>query len=130
MATYLHHVPGRLRVRCPTLKRNTARAAAVTELLAGMEGILNSEVNPLTGSLTLSYDHHRLEGQEIIAFLQANGYCQSQAWTPPPRAAAPTYSALDGFIENTGATLGKMLLGALMEKAVERSAGALIGALL
>jgi copper chaperone CopZ len=127
----LHHVPGRLRLRCPSLKRNPIGAGAVVALLEDMDGIQSCEVNPLTGSLTVGYDRHQLDGQRIIALLHQHGYCQAQAHAVPAGGYAPvgTHTALDGIIGSAGSTLGKVVIGTLVEKAVERSAVALIAAL-
>jgi hypothetical protein len=126
----LHHVPGRLRLRCPSLKRNPIGAGAVVALLEDMDGIQSCEVNPLTGSLIVGYDRHRLDGQGIISLLHRHGYCQAHAGPSAVYTPAATHTALDGLIGSAGSTIGKMVLGTLVEKAVERSAVALIGALL
>jgi len=128
--TYLHHLPGRLRVRCATLKRNPRRAADATRLLEMLQGIESLEVNPLTGSLTISYDRDQIDGPQIMAALHRHGYCR-QHETPTALPSEPaTPRVLDKIIGNAGSTVGKMVLGMLVEKAVERSAVALIGALL
>ncbi len=51
MSYYVHHVPGRLRVKSPLIKNNETVAAAVKQLLRGVNGVDSVDVNLTTGSL-------------------------------------------------------------------------------
>ncbi len=70
---YLHHTPGRLRVRTPELKRNQHRAGAVLELLQDADGVKSVELNPLTGSVTIHYAPSRTDCASLIARLSDRG---------------------------------------------------------
>lgn len=52
----IHHVPGRIRIRLPFLKKNAETLAEVRRFLEGLEGVTSVQENVLTGSLLLHYD--------------------------------------------------------------------------
>lgn len=56
MIHHVHHVPGRLRIRIPALKRNVEKARVLTKALARVSGVQSVEANLLTGSLLVHYD--------------------------------------------------------------------------
>ncbi len=70
---YIHHIPGRLRVRAGAFK-NDRRAAAVRRLLAGLPGVSSVETNSVTGSVTTRYDTARVTPAAILALLRRTGH--------------------------------------------------------
>lgn len=120
VAQYMHHVPGRLRIKSPVLKRNEHEAKAVQKLLLDQQGILRSEVNTLTGSILILYDGSVVQVQWIVGLLKRQGYVAPSVLVHP--------AALSFKQPMTGA--GEALLKVLVEAMVERSAAALISALL
>lgn len=120
MAQYMHHVPGRLRIKSPVLKRNEQEAKAVQELLLDQQGVLRSEVNPVTGSILVLYDGSVVQVQWIVGLLKRQGYLESSVLVHP--------AALSFKQPMTGA--GEVLLKALVEALVARFAAALIRAVL
>jgi copper chaperone CopZ len=123
MAHYIHHVPGRLRVRTPAVKRNPAGAAALREAIETLAGVTRAEVNPLTGSVTVHYDKTVTSSQQILARLEQHGH-----YDPQRALGADDY--LQRAASRAGDALGRALFGMAVEKAVERSAVALVAALL
>ena len=125
MALYMHHLSGRLRVRSPIVKRNDAKAATVRRLLAAMEGVTQVKVRTVTGSITIYYDHETLTAQHLLDRLHEAGFvkelrldCQEGSSGSAERAA-----------QRLGEAIGRVALGAVVEKLVERSALALIAAI-
>jgi copper chaperone CopZ len=121
--TYLHHVPGRLRLRTPRVKHDEAearRARAYVEVVEGVEAV---DVNTLTGSITVKYDAGRLSAEALLHVLCQGGYCD-------PTAASRNDGYLQLAATRAGHVVGKMVFGMVVEKAVERSARALIAAIL
>lgn len=53
MSRYIHHVPGRLRVKSTGLKRNEAEAARIVAHMQHLHGVASAEVNTVTGSLLI-----------------------------------------------------------------------------
>jgi hypothetical protein len=147
MNHYIHHIPGRLRVKTPLLKRNEAEAVRVRATLTGLDGLLSYEVNNLTGSLIVYYDPALTQGETILAFLGRHGFLGQEttiglmqpgvkAIMPslPTSAGTATLKTSEPIVVNFGASMGKAfgkaVFGLALEKLVERSAVALVSAIL
>lgn len=124
MGHYIHHVPGRLRIKTPVLKRNERQAAAIKELLQHLTGIDQAEVNVVTGSILIIYDKDAIDSNHILTTLRDAGYTSLEI---PLNSQRPTSR---GTASKLASTVGKTVFGILVEKAVERSAVSLIAALI
>jgi cation transport ATPase len=126
MNHYIHHIPGRLRVKNPSIK-NATRAKAAQELLQRLPGVNSTEVNTLTGSVVIHYEKDTVSSDAILDVLRLNGYVDSTASTGQSDAQGqfvlPTVSKV-------GEAFGKAVFGVLIEKALERSAVALLAAII
>lgn len=123
MGHYIHHVPGRLRIRSPLLKRDNERAKEAEEFLQSIEGVSSVRANTVTGSITLTYERDIVNSEVILDVAAQRGYYR-------PEAVRPADGQLHDMAMRTSGTLGKLLFGFVVKEAVERSAVALIGALL
>jgi copper chaperone CopZ len=123
MGHYIHHVPGRLRIRTPKLKRDDGRARDAEQLLQSIDGVSSVRANTMTGSITLMYERDTVNSETILRALEQHGYYD-------PETVRYADGQLHDMATRTGNTLGKALFGLVVEKAFERSAVALIGALL
>ncbi len=74
MTCYLHHVPGRLRIRTPMVKNNREAAAELESLLRTRRGVSDVAINLTTGSCLVNYDPSVAERDDIIAVLSGKGY--------------------------------------------------------
>ncbi len=120
MSHYVHHIPGRLRVRSAAVKKNEAKAGAVKALLADAPGVRSSEVNTLTGSIVVHYDPALTSGPAITAMLRERGYFLHPVMPPSmPRVNS-----------DFGSQFAKKLATYALETALERSVVGLVGALL
>lgn len=128
MTHYVHHVPGRIRVRTPALKRNTVRAERVKAGLEATAGVLECDVNVLTGSVTIRYDRDVITSEEITQALSRSGAITMNA--PALRNAAKNNMSSGAQMYKASGTVGKFIVGFAVEKIVERSALALVGAIL
>jgi Heavy metal associated domain 2 len=126
MSHYIHHVPGRLRITSTVLKRNEAEAKEVCRFLSSTVGVLGCEVKTLTGSAVISYDIRVITADQLIALLKEQGIVADGAAIPVPQKA----DNLTEVLTKVGSVAGKALFGVVLEKAIERSAVALVGALL
>lgn len=124
MPQYVHHVPGRLRVKCPTLKGNANRAEAVAQLIRAEDGIKSCEVNPVTGSVLACYDEAAISAYRVLDLLKRSG-CIGPGIEPYSRD-----HSMEIAVSGVGKTVGKAIMSALVERVVERSAVALVGAIL
>jgi hypothetical protein len=129
MNHYVHHVPGRLRVRTPAVKGNATRAADANNLLQQMQGVTGSAVNTLTGSIVINYDLHTLKPEVILHTLHLEGYV-------PPTCLHELHNGGKNTprdrIRTAGVAdkVGDAVANKLVEFVLERSALALIAALL
>ena len=119
MSYYLHHVPGRLRVRTPFIKGNEKRASEVQTLLGSIHGIRSTSVNTVTGSVVIHYDPRAVGPKIITEFLTEAGYFdQSKATTN------------DEYIHNAASKAGqwawKAVFGAFADIAMQGSPLSLI----
>jgi hypothetical protein len=73
MGYYLHHVPGRLRVRIPQLKQRPYRMKKVHEALKDHAGIERIEHRHTTGSVVVRYDPDVLDDTRILSALTHGG---------------------------------------------------------
>jgi hypothetical protein len=119
MAHYIHHVPGRLRVNTPALKKNEPRARQLKSYLEGMNGVLQAETSIVTGSVVIRYDRCLVSSTSILNSLHDLGYIQNTSTLSGPAQGTPvTQKMADIFVQK------------LMETALERSAVALVAALI
>lgn len=77
MSYYLHHVPGRLRVKTPRIKKNRFIVEEIKQLLSSLSGIDSYEVNTVTGSIIINYDPRYISEDTIIRLLEETGYFDS-----------------------------------------------------
>ncbi len=68
--TVVSFVPGRIRVRADRSLRSSDSMRALQELLAGLGGVREVQVNPTTGSLLMSYDPETLDMAELLLAVQ------------------------------------------------------------
>lgn len=68
MEYYVHHVPGRLRVRIPALRRNPRRGSDIQSML-DIYGVENIKVNHLTGSGVVYFDTALISAEQLLEIL-------------------------------------------------------------
>jgi copper chaperone CopZ len=121
MTHHIHHVPGRLRARCPGIKRNDAAARRVRRALAAVKGIWDVEVRTVTGSVLVRYDPSTVDVQVILRALEGCGL-----------GALPAAQADSGSRPRSGtaARVTEALVQKALETLLERSAMALLAAVL
>ena len=119
MTHYIHHVPGRLRVKTPVIKRNDSEAKYAKGLLEKTEGVLGIDVNIATGSILINYDPRVGNGEAILGTLRGRGYLHHRV-----------LPARDQPVMHLGQRFSDILLNKVVETVLERSASALIAALI
>lgn len=122
MTCYIHHhIPGRLRVKIPALKKNAAAARHAKVSIDAIHGVLETEINDLTCSVVVKYDTGLVSSTRILDALREQGYVQT---THPDSAryAAPAAQSTQ--------KLADVLMTKMVETLVERSAIALISAVI
>jgi len=124
---YIHDIPGRLRIRTEAIKRSEHAAAAVQELLHSTAGVLSAVANPLTGSITVTYDVSQLSSTSILELLRERGYLATET-EQCERAAVPVQPSFAStlLMEVAAPKLGKMILGWTIEQALSAAVAALL----
>ncbi|MFB6248232.1 MAG: HMA2 domain-containing protein [Salinibacter sp.] len=117
MATYLHAIDGRLRVRLPALRGDRRAAARLRRTARTLPGVATANVNPLTGSLLVEYDDERLSRSEILDALGVE----------PPDSSGQGQSSLLGAVS---AEASPKVQDVVAEKMVEFAAERLLLAVL
>jgi hypothetical protein len=74
MKHYLHHLPGRLRVKTPAIKSNPETAQELRDLLTPLIGISSLVINPVTGSILVEYAPESIDSASILNLLKESGY--------------------------------------------------------
>ncbi len=110
MSHYVHHVPGRLRVRIPSIKGNTIRANEVEKFCRKLNGLDTVEANTVTGSLIIKYHSDILSHEEIMEKLRKNNYLNGS-----PQLSNP--QPFDRAATKAGMALSKALFGWALSKA-------------
>jgi hypothetical protein len=119
MTDYLHHVPGRLRVRSKVFRCNSSSQNMALRKLRALDGVSTVRLNSKAGSVTVCYDTEKIGPTKILDLLNACKCIQ----------AAPAVSKQRGPKErNITDEIGKMALSALVSKGVSYSLSSLLGA--
>lgn len=126
MTGYVHHIPGRLRVRSGAIRRNELRAAAAKTLLEAQPGVRSAQPNTVTGSIVVHYDPALTDDAAVMSALRERGYLTPVSPAGVPSAARGARSPQAAVAEQ----VAKKVAVSLVETAVERSLLALVAAML
>lgn len=114
MNCYIHHVPGRLRIRTARLNRAECRAK-LGHTLEELPGISSHSHNDKIGSVLIHYDADRLSADDILYHLHKAGCLDSLM------SATPAAANSGKLVKQVGALFGNALFGTLLRKSVETS---------
>jgi hypothetical protein len=114
MNVYLHNVPGRLRVKIPSIKHMNYKARKVESLFEFREGIERVRANALTGSLTINYDPERVSVDQLLAVLSEHGHLETDQ---------SLVNAAGDYVTATRVTqaVGKAMINWALSKTLESS---------
>jgi hypothetical protein len=119
---YIHHVPGRLRVKALAFKNNERQVAQAKQHLERIEGILEVEGSIVTGSMVIRYDANVVRSPQILASLRERGFVSEHH----PHSLG-SQSAVSGPMAQA---LADKVVSKMVESVIERSAIALVAALI
>ena len=123
MNVYLHNVPGRLRVKIPSIKHQNHEARKVESLFEFREGIEKVRSNSVTGSLTITYDPERFSADQLLAALREHGYLETDH---------SLVNAANDYVAATRVTqaVGKAMINWAISKTLESSGLGLLSVLI
>jgi len=116
MSLYIHHVPGRLRVRTQAFRCQPSRMEDAARKLVALAGVDEVKVNASAGSITVRYDPGQRTQDELLRAMEELG-CVGARYV-----GRPADTQIAGLF-------GKALLGALAQTVAQKSISTLVGAL-
>jgi hypothetical protein len=129
MSHYLHHVPGRLRLKARSLKNSEDKAAEIRALCAQLPGIQAIELNTLTGSLLVRYDKASVNSVQILGLLFANSVITSIPEARPRVASKSSAGPLrESTADSVAEAIANFLANLVVDRVLPRAATALISA--
>jgi copper chaperone CopZ len=123
MNYYVHQVPGRLRVKIPSLRSSPEQAEKLQMLLDKVNGVQRSSVNPITGSVLVLFDRDAVDSEEILEALEDQGYLDKSGVVSSQDQDSSTLSRHQEVI-------GKALFGWAVGKALENTGLSFLTALI
>jgi hypothetical protein len=112
MTFYVHSVPGRLRVKIPSIKGRPLLADMVQDVLEGLQGLENLEIKAVTGSVKVNYDPNALTCDDILTCLEKTGFFDRHA-------AQLTENATSKGSHQVSLAIGKALFSWIVGKTLE-----------
>lgn len=112
MAYYIHNVPGRLRIKIPTIKGNPSKIQEVQDVLKKLEGVENAVANHLTGSVIAYYDPMTVDHEKILNLLNREGYLDEPIRAPED---LKLQKAALGVVQAVGKAIFSSALGKALE---------------
>jgi hypothetical protein len=124
---YLHHVPGRLRLRLAALKGDGAPAAHACALARAIPGAVDAHANGATGSLVIRYAPHRLAAAELWTALCESGLVSGPS--PIESGAGSTHAEPSSPANGGAQRFRDVFARAVLDRIAQYLASALVGAL-
>ncbi|HEY3908623.1 MAG TPA: hypothetical protein VGM07_01880 [Stellaceae bacterium] len=128
MTLYIHHVPGRLRLRIARLKASPRACDDALAAIAEIPGVVDASANPDTGSLLIHYDRHRAAPEALWRALCDHGLARGESAI---RTGGPAMRAMfrDQPANGPADQIFRAVARVVVETLVARSAAAILGAL-
>jgi len=99
MSSYVHHVPGRLRVKDRFFK-NAKACGGAAALLATLNGVESCDFNHTTGSILVRYKTAQTTCAEILGLFQKAGYFDaSNAMTSDQYIYQKSVGLISAFVD-------------------------------
>lgn len=125
MKSYVHTIPGRLRLRSERLKADLAATTELQSTLRGLGGVSAVEFHPRSSSLLVYYDPSTDTAQEMLFIFRERGYLDDGFSTNlQPASAIVPLTGKGGKRRN----LGTVLVNNVKQVAVSSVAGYLLEA--
>jgi hypothetical protein len=120
MKYYIHHVPGRLRVKLQTLRSNPDKSQKIRDLL-DLYGIYSVHTNPMTGSTIIKYDTGEIDAGQLLHILKENGYYDGPL-------TVGSHDPIQKLTDKAAQRVGKAFFGWAVGRALEANGLSIIAA--
>jgi len=134
MSEHIHHISGRLRLKFEQLRNNPDLANSAVSAIRRIDGVVSVKASTITGSLWIRYDARGAKRDKLLQTLLhtkkklglslPNTSMRQEALLLTPRKSATVHTSFSANV------LTEKILAMLVEKCIERSAIALVAALL
>jgi copper chaperone CopZ len=119
--SYVHHVPGRLRIKAPEFRENPSILEAARRELATLPGVSSVSPNRLTGSILVEYDPPVLTPAALVQAMQECGFPGIALRASPPGDTDQGFST-----ERLAGAVVRSLFDCLVERLVVGAIAAVI----
>lgn len=123
MQDYFHCVPGRMRVKSQSLKRQPGRGSEAKRLLQVLDGVTGASFTALTGSLVVNFDPYRIDPDQICRCLNDLGLFD-------PALAASSNDPVQNVVAQAGLHIGKAAAGWALGKVLQANGLSMLAALI
>jgi Heavy metal associated domain 2 len=123
----VHSIPGRLRIKNLLIKDKPREAEAFCSRLQTIPGVLCAVANTVTGSVVIRYEPTLTDPAAILTTLVTGTRPQPAA---PATPKSKSFGGRDSISVTIGQGVANAVVHSLVEKLVERSAKALVTALI
>lgn len=106
MGNYVHSIPGRLRVKTASIKKNFGEAERVARLLKSIPGVQSLDINVVTGSVLVRYKPSEVSADLLLQRLADAGHFEGPE-------AVNHHQASHSALAWAGKAIGSLALGAL-----------------
>ncbi len=122
MNEYLHHVPGRMRLRARLFRSESLERTQALRRLRAISGIRDMRLNEKAGSVTVYYDTSEITGETLLETLRRE--CPQATLPGAPSVRQPALPRT--FQRPIAAEIGKVALNMLVSKGVSYSLSTLL----
>ena len=127
MSCYLHHVPGRVRIKIPDIKGKPIYAQELEKKLKVISGVYIASVNSLTGSVLAYYDEGSTNACAITDVVSRETGVDLSKACPPDKYVGEALSKTGLMV---GEKIGKAALGIAIGQIFEGSPMALLASVI
>ncbi|HKL63348.1 MAG TPA: hypothetical protein VJ883_08275 [Woeseiaceae bacterium] len=129
MTEYLHHVPGRLRLRARLFRHASQERSRLLRELRTREGVRDVRLNEKAASVTIFYDSGMADADDIMSFIGEHCAVTASSITQPSvtRVAKPAAAAAAATTPLVS-EIGRVALSVIVSKGVNYSLSSLLRA--
>jgi|GEM_PF-692454 len=124
MNEFLHHVPGRIRIRARLFRSESRERSQALRRLRALPAVRSLRLNEKAGSVTVFYDAGETSGVELLQALRRE--CPQATLPAAPSTRRPV--SLAAAKRPIAAEIGKVALNMLVNKGVSYSLSTLLRA--
>ena len=128
MTEYLHHVPGRLRLRARLFRRASPERSRLLRELRALDGVRDVRLNEKAASVTIFYDASMADADDIMSFIGEHCAVTASSVTQPSVARVAKPAAAATATTPLVSEIGRVALSVIVSKGVNYSLSSLLGA--